>query len=381
MPNEPIRKGASTAGLATSLYRQLAADRGNLFFSPYSISAALAMCQAGASGVTRAEMETALGQAGAGESLVEVFSDLQQVLASRARPMPAPFHLSVANALWVQRGYRVNAGFVETLRNRLGAEVSETDFADAPSEAARDVNRWVGEATRGKIRQILSESDIDALTRMILANAIYFKAPWLHPFRERATKPEPFHLLGGRAVEVPMMHATEERRYARGEGFQAVEVPYGNDWVVMLLVLPDEGRLEAVERELDVGSVVESTRNAARVDVALALPRFRVESSFALRQPLNRIGIKDAFEPGADFTRVSDEPGFALGNVLHKAVVDVDEKGTEAAAATAVILSGSALLEPPPPLEFRVDRPFLFLVLDKPTGTVLFMGRVLDPGN
>lgn len=378
MPNEPIRKGASTAGLATSLYRQLAADRGNLFFSPYSISAALAMCQAGASGVTRAEMETALGQAGAGESLVDVFSELQQALASRARPAPAPFHLSVANALWIQRGYAVRPAFAEALRNRLDADLSETDFADAAT-AAGEVNRWVGEATRGKIREILSESDIDALTRMILANAIYFKAPWLHPFREWATKHEPFHLLDGGVVEVSMMHATEERRYARGEGFRAVEVPYGNDWVVMLLVLPDEGRLEAVERELDVGSVVESTRSAARVDVALALPRFHVESSFALRQPLKRIGIKDAFEPGADFTRVSDEPGFALGNVLHKAVVDVDESGTEAAAVTAVILIGSALLEPPPPIEFRVDRPFLFLIVDKPTGTILFLGRVLNP--
>jgi len=376
MPEKAVRKGASTAVLATSLYRHLAADAGNLFFSPYSISTALAMCQEGASGVTRAEIEAALGQAGAGDRLIEVYGDLQQVLASRARPARTPFHLSVASSLWYQRGYSVNAAFMETLRNRLGADVKETDFAGAPAEAVRDVNAWVDEATRGKIREILSQ--LEALTRVILANAIYFKAPWLNQFDEEDTKPEPFRLLDGRRVDVPMMHATEHRRYARGHGFQALEVPYGNDCVVMLLLLPDEGQFEAVERELDVESVVELTRSVNSVEVALALPRFRVESSFALRESLSGIGIKGAFAPG-DFTRVSTEPGFALGDVLHKAVVDVDERGTEAAAVTAMVMLGAAARKPPRPIEFRVDRPFLFLIEDKPTGTILFLGRVLDP--
>jgi serpin B len=273
----------------------------------------------------------------------------------------------------------VNPAFKETLRNQLSADVKETDFAGAPAEAVREVNVWVDEATRGKIREILSESQIDALTRVILANAIYFKAPWLNQFDEEDTKSERFHLLDGRSVDVPMMHATESRRYARAHGFQALEVPYGNDWVVMLLVLPDEDQFEAVERELDFGSVLELTRSARSDEVALALPRFRVESSFALREPLMQIGIKGAFAPAADFTPVSDEPGFALGEVLHKAVVDVDEQGTEAAAATAVLMCGASLGEPPPPIEFRVDRPFLFLIEDKPTGTILFVGRVLDP--
>jgi serpin B len=378
MPNEPIRKGASTAALATSLYRQLAGDRGNLFFSPYSICGALVMCQAGASGVTRAEIETTLGHAGAGDQLAEVFSDLRQALSSRARPAPRTFDLSVASSLWYQRGYSVEPAFVETLLNQLGVAVSETDFA-VPSEAVSNVNRWAGETTRGKIREILSESNIDALTRMILANAIYFKAPWLDQFDEEDTKPEPFHLLDGRIVDVPMMHAIEHRCYARGTGFQALEVPYGNSWVAMLLLLPDDGKFEIMERSLDVSSALELTRKAHAVEVELALPRFRVESSFALREPLKRMGIKEAFAPGADFTRVSREPGFALGNVLHKAVVDVDEWGTEAAAVTAVVMAGSALEEPPRPVEFRVDRPFLFLIVDRPTGSVLFMGRVLDP--
>ncbi|HLE69517.1 MAG TPA: serpin family protein, partial [Vicinamibacteria bacterium] len=151
--------------------------------------------------------------------------------------------------------------------------------------------------------------------------------------------------------------------------------------VVMLLLLPDEGQFEAVERELDVGSVVALTRSVNSAEVALALPRFRVESSFALRESLSRIGIKGAFAPGADFTRVSEEPGFALGNVLHKAVVNVDERGTEAAAVTAMVMLGAAARKPPRPIEFRVDRPFLFLIEDKPTGTILFLGRVLDPSS
>jgi serpin B len=215
---------------------------------------------------------------------------------------------------------------------------------------------------------------------MILANAIHFQAQWMHPPPERATRAERFHLLDGRTADVPMMRSTESRPYARGRGFQALEVPYGNDWVVMLLVLPESGELQAVERTLDVGSVSDLTRNAKWVDVALTLPRFRVESSFALREPLIRMGIERAFTPGADFTRISEEPGCALGEVLHKAVVDVDEKGTEAAAATAaVMVTGASFAPRPPPIEFRVDRPFLFLIEDKPTGTILFLGRVVNP--
>ena len=375
MPEKAVRKGASTAVLATSLYRHLAADAGNLFFSPYSISTALAMCQAGALGKTRAEIEAALGLSGAGDRLIEAFGDLQRVLASRARS--GPFHLSLVSSLWYQTGYPVNPAFVETLREQLSADVKETDFAKAPAKAVGDVNAWVDEATRGKIREILFESQLDALTRVILANAIYFKAPWLNQFDEEDTKPEPFRLLDGRRVDVPLMHATEYHRYARGRRFQALEVPYGNERVVMLLLLPDEGQFEAVERELDVGSVVELTRSVNSVEVALALPRFRVESSLNLCEALTRIGIKGAFAPG-DFTRVSTEPGFALGDVLHKAVVDVDERGTEAAAVTAMFMLGAAR-NPPRPIEFRVDRPFLFLIEDKPTGTILFLGRVLDP--
>jgi serpin B len=147
----------------------------------------------------------------------------------------------------------------------------------------------------------------------------------------------------------------------------------------MLLILPDEGQFERVERELDVGSVTELTRNARSIEVALALPRFRIASSFTLREPLTRIGIKLAFTPGADFTQISTEPGFALGDVLHKTVVEVDERGTEAAAVTAAVTLGASPFEPPDPIEYRVDRPFLFLIQDKPTATILFMGRVLDP--
>jgi serpin B len=377
----PIRKGASTGVLATKLYPRLASREGNLFCSPYSISVALAMCQAGASGATRDELETALGLTGAGDSLVEAFGELRQVLESRARPTPLPFRLSIASALWCQTGYRLKREFVEMLGARLGVEVREADLATTPGGAAREVNAWVSEATRGRIREILSEADIGALSRAILANAIYFKAPWLSQFEKEATRTEPFQLHDGRAVDAPMMHDTASRRYARGNGFRALEVPYGNDWIVMLLVLPDEGRFDEVERSLDFTALVELTRRVEPVRVALTLPRFRVESSFALRKPLERMGIVEAFSAGADFTRISDESGFALGEVLHKAVVDVDEKGTEAAAATAVMMltATRAPKKPPPPLEFRVDRPFLFLIGDKPTGTVLFVGRVLTP--
>jgi len=272
----------------------------------------------------------------------------------------------------------VNPAYVETLRNRLGAEVKEADFAKGGAEAAQKVNAWVGEATCGKIREIVSPSQVDPLTRLLLANAIYFKASWLYPFDEEATRPEPFRLLDRRLVDVPMIHVTALYSYVRDRSVQVLQVPYLGGRNVMLLLLPDEGKLEVVERELDTGRMDGLIRETEIVEANLALPRFRMESSFQLRSTLMKLGIAEAFSPRADFSGVSGEPGFALSEVLHKTWVDVDEWGTEAAAVTMETMFGAAL-ERRRPIDFRVDRPFLFLIRDNPTATILFMGRVVDP--
>jgi serpin B len=364
----------------------------NLFFSPYSIAAALSMVHAGASGRTREEIENALGRPGAGETLVEAAGKLARELAGRSEPTPAEkerlahaegvtpdswgCHLSIANALWHQTGYPIEPSFVETLQSRLGSEIRAVDFAQAPDEAVTAINRWVAQATRDKIKDVLSSGRLHPMTRVLLANAIYFKARWQEPFVDGATRPEPFHLLSGSSVPVPMMHQGGRFASARHRELHALQLPYSGGKLSMIVLLPDKGKFEQVSRELNASHLEGVFAAMEPRQTQLSLPKFRVESTFMLAAPLRALWVIRAFEKG-DFSRVSPEPGFFLSEVIHKTFVDVDEKGTEAAAVTLPMLAGSA---PPRELvQFHVDRPFLFVIRDLPTGTPLFMGRVVDP--
>jgi serpin B len=373
---EKERPGPRTAAFTMALYRELAAEPGNLFVSPYSVAMTLAMAHTGAAGKTRQEIETALGLGGAG--LIDTFSALAREHTRLGRAIPeADFQTFVANALWCQTGYPIVPGFVGKLRDALGAEVAQADFERHGGEAADRINAWVAGATRGKISQIVS--DLDPLTRVLLVNAIYFKSRWAQQFEPEDTKDEPFWLLDGRSVDVPMMHTTAWYDYGRVGSAEALRLAYGNDWFSMIVLVPEEGKLASVEQELDA-SFLERLRDVLEnEEVDLALPRFRVESSFRLRAALEQLGLAATFQPTeADFSGISAEPGFSVSDVLHRTFVNVDEEGTEAAAATAMAFAGAAL-DPPPPRVFRVDRPFLFLIWIEPTRTVLFMGRVVDP--
>ena len=366
----------SSEAFAIGLYRRLAASPGNFALSPYSIASALCMAHAGARGRTRDEIEAALGATGG--DLVAVFGGLGRELRRLGEAVPhARFQLRTANSLWHQTGYSIDAGLVEKLSHELGAQVVAADFGARPDEAVRSLNAWVVEATEGRIPTIASQ--LGPLTRVILPNAIYFKSRWQWQFEVEATQPAPFHLLDGRRVDVPTMHHEAHYGYARRSGIQAVRLPYSNDWFACTILLPDEGRLEAAERELDARLLLDlvGLREGYR-ELRLWLPRFRVESTAGLRPHCEALGIVDAFGPRADFSGISSEPGFALSDLLHRAFVDVDEQGTEAAAATMAFATG-APLRPPQPSEVRVDRPFLFVISDRPTGSILFMGRVVDP--
>jgi serpin B len=378
-----------TAMFENELYRRLAVPPGNLFFSPYSIAAALALVHAGAEGATRKELETTLGQA----DPVEAFGALGRELASRSQPTlrekshlewikdapPDTFgcHLSVANAMWRQSGYAVHPAFVETLRSRLGADVREADFQRAPAEAVKAVNAWAAEATRDRIKEVLQERQLDAQTRVLLANAVYFKARWEHEFSEGVTRPAPFHLLDGSRVHVQTMHDMGYRLSVRDGALHALQLPYTGGALAMIVLLPDAGKLEQVERELDAERMDRLVQSMKNQQTELSMPKFRVESSFLLKETLQAMGLATAFTPKADFSRVSSEPGFALTEVIHKTFVDVNERGTEAAAVTVPMAAGSA--PPKKVVEFRVDRPFLFAIRDLPTKTTVFMGRVVDP--
>jgi serpin B len=368
-----------------SLYRLLAQKPGNLFFSPYSIAAALSMVRAGAAGKTKEEFERALGTVDYGALGKELArrSELTPVQKNHLQYMegvtPDVYgcHLTVANALWRQKGYPVKPAYVEALRAGMGADIGEVDFQGAKKAAVEAINDWAAKATRDKIKNVLSENLVDDLTRVILANAIYFKARWEEEFSEYGTEPRPFTLLDGKKVNVPTMMSLGRRGTAKDGKVLSLLLPYSGDKLAMLVLLPDPGALAQVEKELDDAQLERLVAGMKSDMTEVTLPKFKIESSFQLKSPLQALGLASAFSPGADFSGISSEPGFALSEVLHKTYVDVNEKGTEAAAVTMPMAAGSA--PPKKTVEFKADRPFLFVIRDLPTRTTLFMGRVLDP--
>jgi serine protease inhibitor len=374
---------------ALDLYRRVARPASNCFVSPYSIAAALGMVGAGAVGRTRDDFGRVLGV----RDPLATFAALGRELAKRSEPSPRErralprqptdsdelgCRLTIANALWHQRGYPIAPAFVSALQTQLGAEVHGADFAGAAADAVREVNAWAANATRGRIRDVVSS--LPPQTRVLVANAIHFKARWSHQFGERATHPEPFCLLDGSRVDVPTMHHGAVLNYARDGELQALELPYVGDAVSMLVLLPDAGRLADVERTVDAARLERVLKAMQSRLVTLAMPKFRVEASYMLRAPLEELGLAGAFTKDADFSGISPEPGFRIDDVIHRTYVDVDEHGTEAAAVTMPVLLGAA--PPPVPrdiLKLVVDRPFLFAIRDAPTQTILFIGKLVDP--
>ena len=368
-----------------SLYRLLAEKPGNLFFSPYSIAAALAMVRAGAAGKTRGEFDQVLGAVDYGALGKELArrSELTPTQKNHLQYMPEATpeafgcHLTVANALWRQKGYPVKPDYVDALKSGMGAEIGEADFQGAKAAAVRAINDWAAKATRGKIKDVLDERQIEPLTRVILANAIYFKARWEDEFSEYGTEPRPFTLADGKKVPVPTMMSLGHRSTARDGKVHALMLPYSGEKLAMLVLLPDAGALAQVEKELSGAQLDRLAAGMKGNMTEVTLPKFKIESSFLLKTPLQALGLSGAFAPGADFSGISSEPGFALSEVLHKTFVDVNEKGTEAAAVTVPMAAGSG--PPKKNVEFKADRPFLFVIRDLPTKTTLFAGRVVDP--
>ena len=374
---------------AFDLYHSLADAEGNLFFSPHSISTALAMAYAGARGDTERQMAETLRFDLAQDRLHAAFNALDLSLVSQD---PAgeeeDFRLSVANSVWGQENYGFLPEFLDTLAVNYGDEVRPVDFQSDPEGARAQINDWVSDATEERIMNLVPRDAIDQYTGMVLANAIYFKAAWLHTFDERATTDLPFHLLGGSEREMPMMRQQENLRHAQGDGYQAVELPYEGGNVAMTILLPDSGRFREFEESLTGESVAWVLDGMDYTSVRLTMPRFETESTLNLSDKLMAMGIPDAFDDqAANFSgmdgqicRSRGDICLLISDVLHKAFVSVDEAGTEAAAATAVIVGVTrAVIAEPEPIEMVVDRPFVFLIRDRTTGTLLFVGRMLEP--
>jgi serpin B len=375
---------AGNSAFAFDLYQAVSDSGGNLFFSPYSISLALAMTYAGAAGETKQQMAETVSFTLPADRLHPAFNALDLELASRGEGGGAAqaerFQLNIANAIWGQQGYAFLPEFLDVLAQNYGAGLRLLDFVGTPEESRVTINDWVSEQTEGKIQDLVPQGAIDELTRLVLTNAIYFNAGWAFPFEPENTRDGPFHLLDGGEVTVPMMKQRAELLYAEGEGYQAVSLPYGQSGLSMVLMVPPAGQFEAFENSLNAERVNAIVKPLGRWDVALTMPRFDFESSVDLGETLAAMGMPDAFSAQlADFSGMDGSLKLLISAVVHKAFVSVDEEGTEAAAATAVIVGETSAPEPAEPVELIIDRPFIFLIRDYETGAILFLGRVLNP--
>lgn len=366
---------------AFDLYQKVAAENDNLFYSPYSISLAFTMVYAGARSNTAQQMAETLHFDLESARLHPALNALDLALAGRGGggSQGEGFSLEIANAIWGQKGYPFQMPFLDILAENYGAGMRVVDFAREPDACRLKINDWVAEETQDKIRDILPPGSIEPLTRFVLANAIYFRAAWAYPFAPEVTRDGPFRLLDGGQVTVPMMNQMAWLGYAEGEDYQAVELPYEGHELSMVILLPLEGQFETFDAALDADRVSAILSGIVDEEVQLTLPRFRIETSFSLRDMLSELGMADAFVLlAADFSGINGgaEP-LCISVALHKAFVAVDEKGTEAAAATVIGGVGSCPQDPP---VVTVDRPFILLIRDIATGAILFVGRVVNPG-
>ncbi|MBU2534615.1 MAG: serpin family protein [Chloroflexota bacterium] len=369
------------SAFAFDLYQLLRQENNNVFFSPYSISQALAMTYSSARGETEKQMSDTLRFVLSQDRLHPAFNGLDIELSKRGEGAQGKdeegFRLNIVNAIWGQEDYRFLSEFLDVLAENYGAGLRALDFVNAPEASRITINDWISEQTEGRIEDLIPEGAIDALTRLVLTNAIYFNAAWQFPFNEDATTDGPFYLLDGGEVIVPMMTQTESFGYAEGDDYQAVELPYDGHELSMVILLPREGRFETFESSMGYQRVTGIISSLAGQQVNLTIPKFEFESEFSLKKALTTMGMPVAFSADADFSGMTGNRDLAIDDVLHKAFVSVDEAGTEAAAATAVIMTLTAV--PAPPVEVTVDRPFIFLIRDIETGTILFIGRVVNP--
>jgi serpin B len=372
------RESAAAANaFGADLYQRLAQDGTNMSFSPVSVASALWMAWCGACGQTAAELARALHLGGSADAA----GDGLPLLSALARDTAAGGSVTfrAANTGWVQSGLPVRPEFTARL-SEAAARFADADFAGAPEAARNEINRVIAEQTAGKITGLLPPGSIERQTRLVLANAVYLKAAWLQPFPAAQTRDAPFYPDGQDHADmtVPMMRGTAARGYVRGDGYQAVLLPYTGGSLAMAVILPD-GPLAALRPAIGARSLGAALTGTSRHRVTLSMPRFRVEAAFDLIPALRQLGVHEAFSDEADFSGITEARPLRISTVAHKAYVDVDEHGTEAAAATAVGIRARAAFRPPPPVTMVVDRPFLFAIVHTATGLPMFAGQVSRP--
>ncbi|APV45208.1 serpin B [Dehalogenimonas formicexedens] len=375
---------------AMALYQVLKEQDGNLFYSPYSISEALAMTWGGARTETERQMAEALSFNLAQADLHAAFNYLDAALASRGQGAKGkdeePFVLKVVNAIWGQKDFSFKADYLDLLAQNYGAGLRILDFIKSPEESRKTINAWVAKETGQRIKDLIPQGSINELTRLVLTNAVYFNGGWLNPFDKALTSDGSFFLPNGQKVIVPMMRQTATMGYTSGNlalssffptGYQAVELKYDGGELSMLIILPDKDNFSQFEQHLNGDEIRLMLNSLKPTSVNLTMPKFEFDSSFGLKSALSTLGMPIAFSDKADFSGMDGKTDLHIQDVVHKAFISVDEAGTEAAAASGVVVGTTSA--PVEQATVTLDHPFIFLIRDIATGAIIFTGRVADP--
>ncbi len=373
----PIVEGNNA--FALDLYANLRQEEGNLFFSPYSVSSALAMTFAGARRITEVQMAHVLHFPIDQRLMHPVFADAQAQINEIQKDKNIELH--TANALWIQKGLELLKTYLDLIDKYYGAGLNYVDYKKSPEAAREKINKWVEDKTKNKIKDLLQPGTVDNLTRLVLTNAIYFRGDWLKPFEEECTEEDSFRLSQDESIKVPMMHQMDRFGFTENDLLKILAMPYKGEDLAMIVLLPNKiDGLAELETALNKGDLNKWLSQVHSDRVNVVFPKFKMTKEFELSTALSAMGMPDAFDPEiADFSGMDKLKQLYISKVVHKAFVDVNERGTEAAAATGVVMELTSAMPQEPPKEFRADHPFIFLIRHKPTASILFMGRVVNP--
>ncbi len=366
-----------------NLYQTLAAaekerDK-NIFFSPFSLSEAFAMTITGAKGETAKEIQETLHFPSNDKKLHSSFTTLNKELLSRTQE---GLHLNLANAIWLQEGMEFKEKTKQLIKEYYQSAFHLANFRDIHliEHIRQEINSWVSKKTENKIQELIEKNILDATTRMVLVNAIYFKGKWAHPFKKSATFDEKFYINDTKSVKVPIMHQRQRFNYYENRSLQVLELPYVGKSLSMIIFLPRKGvPIHALDKALSTKHVDGVLEQMTPTRVAVSLPRFQFKTKYYLKKFLKRMGMVVPFSNAADFSGFTTKMGLKIAKVIHGASITVDEEGSEAAAATAIIMKSKGIHKAPRYIEFKADHPFMFMIRDKKSGVILFMGRVINP--
>ncbi len=361
---------------AINLYSQYKSEEGNIFFSPFSISTAMAMVYEGAEGKTAKEIKSVFGFPKYDNSRRNQYSDLLSEINKKDKE----YALKTANALWAEQDFQFSDKYFTTVEKYYGGKTTNLDFKNEGEASRLIINNWVEDKTNNKIKDLLPEESIHSLTRLVLTNAIYFKAKWLIQFDADKTSDENFRVNPDKSIKVPMMQRTDRKsifNYTQNEDLQILEMPYAGEDLSMLILLPLDDNIEALEKSFTIEKLTEWKKSLRKHRVNIYIPKFKFETKYFLSETLSNLGMPTAFTNSADFSGMTGTKDLKIDKVIHQAFIEVNEEGTEAAAATGIGMMATSM--PPPTPIFKADHPFIFIIQQKETGNILFMGRVSNP--